>query len=131
MICGKESSEGRSPLLDPTKTPLVGSTSMEDAIKLHDWFFTFDRLDPSSPSWSVVAYGRGHASTSSSKAPLRPHIMVDRLSQKAFKREDGKTVELIGDCDSERASQAGKLPTAARRVLELTFASLRKLYPCQ
>ncbi|ORY92596.1 hypothetical protein BCR35DRAFT_348965 [Leucosporidium creatinivorum] len=77
---------------------------MSERILLHDWFFTFQLLDD---TWTVIAWGRGHASSSTSRAPLRPHAVAKRISLQEFVKEDGALVELVGPYDTERAKQAG------------------------
>jgi len=84
---------------------------MPERILLHDWFFTFQLLED---TWTVVAWGRGHASSSSSKAPLRPHTVADRISLELFVKEDGTLVELAGICDIARARQAGEAALPAQ-----------------
>lgn len=78
---------------------------MPERVLLHDWFFTFQLLED---TWTVVAWGRGHASSSSSRAPLRPHTVAKRISLEQFVRGDGTLVELAGPCDVARARQAGE-----------------------
>lgn len=112
---GRTRSASRVSWLDLDHFRLHSNLKLEP-IKLHDWLVTFAQ-DQHSAGWSVVAWGRGDASTSSARSPLKSYRMVERVSEQSFQDEEGNLVELVGPCDTVRAQQAGK-PLLSRRALD-------------